>query len=58
MERVQLRYRTELEKNPAQVELLRAALNKGPATMLYGAHDEEHNDAVVLKHFLEMTIRL
>jgi uncharacterized protein YeaO (DUF488 family) len=49
----QLRYRTELKRNSAQVDLLRAALKKGPATLLYGARDEEHNDAVALKDFLE-----
>ena len=43
------RYYAELQHNKAQVELLKQALAKGPATLLYGAKDEEHNEAIVLK---------
>jgi uncharacterized protein YeaO (DUF488 family) len=42
------RYRAELKDKTAQVGELRAVLKKGPVTLLYGAKDEEHNDAVVL----------
>lgn len=46
------RYKAELKRNQAQLSLLRQALRKGPATILYGAKDEEHNQAVVLHEFL------
>jgi uncharacterized protein YeaO (DUF488 family) len=31
---------------------LREEIKKGAVTLLYGAKDEEHNDAVVLAEFL------
>jgi uncharacterized protein YeaO (DUF488 family) len=46
------RYRAELEMNDEQVARLREEIKKGPVTLLYGAKDEEHNDAVVLMEFL------
>ena len=46
------RYRAELKHNHEQLTLLRQALNKGPATLVYGAKDEEHNQAVVLHELL------
>jgi uncharacterized protein YeaO (DUF488 family) len=46
------RYRVELEVNDEQVARLREDIKKGPVTLLYGAKDEEHNDAVVLVEFL------
>lgn len=47
----QKRYRAELQTNPAVVEL-RTAITKAPTTLVYGAKDEQHNDAVVLQAFL------
>jgi uncharacterized protein YeaO (DUF488 family) len=41
------RYREELDGNPA-VETLRKLAAEGPLTLVYGARDEAHNDAVVL----------
>jgi uncharacterized protein YeaO (DUF488 family) len=41
------RYREELAANPA-VETLRKLAAEGPLTLVYGAKDEAHNDAVVL----------
>ena len=46
------RYRAELEENDEQVTRLREEIKKGVVTLLYGAKDEEHNDAVVLMEFL------
>ena len=46
------RYRAELARNGEQVELLKQAVRKGPATLVYGAKDEAHNDAVVLQALL------
>lgn len=47
------RYREELRRDPEAVRTLRDAV-KGRQTMtlLYGAKDEEHNQAVVLREFL------
>jgi uncharacterized protein YeaO (DUF488 family) len=44
----QTRYKSELKNNPEQVALLKKEVAKGPATILYGARDEEHNEAIVL----------
>lgn len=47
------RYRAELTASGALDEL-RAVLKEHPtATLLFAAHDEEHNNAVVLQHLLE-----
>lgn len=45
------RYFDELRSNPA-VEIIRDALKAGPVTLLYGAKDEVHNQAVALAQFL------
>jgi uncharacterized protein YeaO (DUF488 family) len=46
------RYRAELKQNHEQIALLKAAVAKGPATLLYGAKDQEHNEAIVLRELL------
>ena len=45
------RYGAELERNDEQVAALRAEAAKGPVTLVYGARDTEHNEALVLKNF-------
>lgn len=47
------RYADELDRRPEAVAELRRALEAGPATLVYGAKDTEHNDAVVLAAYLE-----
>lgn len=47
----QRRYREELKSNPA-VEELRREVSSGRTTLVYGAHDTEHNQAVVLADYL------
>ena len=42
----------ELKHNPTQFALLEQAVVRGPATLLYGAKDTEHNEAVVLHELL------
>jgi len=49
----QKRYKSELDANKESVGTLRDQLKDGPATLVYGAKDEEHNDAVVLAEYLE-----
>ena len=46
------RYRAELAKNKEPLSQLQAEIRKGRVTLVYGAKDEEHNDAVVLLEFL------
>ncbi len=46
------RFRAQLEKNDEQLATLREEAGKGPVTLVYGARDTEHNEAVVLKDFL------
>ena len=50
----QKRYREELKDDALQEALakLRQAARKGPVTLVYAAHDEEPNSAVVLKQVL------
>ena len=43
------RYSAELKKNEEQVSLLKEQLKKGTVTLVYGAKDKEHNEALVLK---------
>ncbi len=42
------RYRAELSKSAEPLATLKQAIAKGPSTLLYGAKDEEHNQAVAL----------
>lgn len=47
----QKRYHAELKHNPAMAELKKLA-HSGHATLVYGAKDELHNNAVVLMQLL------
>lgn len=49
----QRRYRDELQNRQAEIATLRDQGGSGTVTLLYGARDETHNQAVVLKEFLE-----
>jgi uncharacterized protein YeaO (DUF488 family) len=46
------RYKAELRDNATHWALLKQAITRGPATLLYGAKDTEHNEAVVLQDLL------
>lgn len=46
------RYFAELDANAEAVEQLRKTIGGGDVTFLYGAKDEEHNDAVALRDYL------
>ena len=43
------RYLAELKGNSEQIQLLKQELDKGIVTLVYGAKDEEHNQAVVIQ---------
>jgi uncharacterized protein YeaO (DUF488 family) len=46
------RYDVEIQKHPEQLDRLRALARLGLIMLVYSAHDELHNDAVVLRAFL------
>lgn len=43
------RYSGELRTHPDLLDQLRTLARKGTLTLVYAAHDERHNDAVVLR---------
>ena len=46
------RYQLEIGQHPAELKRLRELARKGPVTLVYSAHDEEHNNATALKDSL------
>ena len=46
------RYRTELEQHADQLRLIKRKAKEGTVTLIYGARDQEHNEAVVLQELL------
>jgi uncharacterized protein YeaO (DUF488 family) len=46
------RYQSEVRQHPEQFERLRKLAQQGPITLVFSAHDEAHNNAVVLKDLL------
>ena len=49
----QVRYRKELGEKKEALDLLRRKAEEHTVTLVYGARDEEHNEAQVLKRILE-----
>jgi uncharacterized protein YeaO (DUF488 family) len=47
------RYFAELDHHPEACEQIRSAARHGRVTLVYSAHDTEHNNAVALKEYLE-----
>jgi uncharacterized protein YeaO (DUF488 family) len=52
----QERYTRELDQNPQAWQPLLAEAQAGDITLLYGARDTEHNEAVALKTYLEQRL--
>jgi uncharacterized protein YeaO (DUF488 family) len=52
------RYAVELNRHSDQMKELRELARKGPITLVYSAHDEVHNNAVVLRDFILGKINL
>jgi|SRR5215469_11750009 len=46
------RYKAELTKKPELISQLRELAEEGSLTLVYSAHDEAHNQAVVLREAL------
>ena len=55
-EEFRTRYFAELRSNPA-VETLKGVIRAGPVTLIYGAKDEVHNQAVALTEYLNGNTR-
>jgi len=51
------RYFTELDSHPEAWEPIRSAAHGGRVTLVYSAHDTEHNNAAALKDYLETRMR-
>ena len=51
------RYRSELRQHQDLLAEIRKLNRQRTVTLLFGAHDEEHNDAVVLREFLARDAR-
>ena len=47
------KYLKELKANKDPVLVLKEHLKKGSVTLVYGARDQEHNEALVLKELLD-----
>ena len=47
------RYKKELEKKTNEIHLLLNKSRDGTVTLVYAAHDQEHNSALILKQHLE-----
>jgi uncharacterized protein YeaO (DUF488 family) len=48
------RYFRELKNQPDAIAQLLEHVRHGPLTLVYGARDQEHNEAVALRDYLEM----
>jgi uncharacterized protein YeaO (DUF488 family) len=46
------RYAVEVHQNAELLDRLRSLARRGQVTLVYSAHDEVHNDAVVLRNLL------
>ena len=51
------KYFAELDANASAWQPIVAAAQKGVVTLLYSAHDEEHNNAAALKEYLKRKLR-
>jgi uncharacterized protein YeaO (DUF488 family) len=52
-EEFQRRYRLELKAHQAPLESILDAARRGTVTLVYSSHDTEHNNAVVLRDYLQ-----
>ncbi len=53
----QRRYRSELDKHPEGWQPILQAARRGAVTLLYSAHDTEHNNALVLKDYVDQKLK-
>jgi uncharacterized protein YeaO (DUF488 family) len=53
----QRRYFAELDTRPESYEQILSAARHGRVTLIYSAHDTQHNNAVALKEYLDVRTR-
>lgn len=51
------RYEAELDRHPEAWRPLLAAVRTGTVTLVYGSRDAEHNNAIVLKAYVEAKLK-
>jgi len=51
----QRRYKAELRQHTQELDQIRSLAKEHTVTLVYSAHDEEHNDAIVLREVLMHT---
>ncbi len=54
----QRRYIAELDANPDSWAPIQEAARHGPVTLIFSSHDPDHNNAVVLKEYLDKKLNL
>lgn len=47
------RYETEIRHKDDPIKMLKRKAREGTITLIYGARDDKHNEALILKQFLE-----
>lgn len=52
----QVRYRKELSEKKEVLDLLKQKVKRRNVTLVYGARDEKHNEALVLKRILNRSV--
>ena len=57
-EEFQRRYFAELDDNPSAWQPLPEAAQEGHITLVFGAHNREHNNALALKYYLEKRLKI
>lgn len=50
------RYARELEGKGHDIDIIRQKADRGKVTLVYGAKDERHNDAVVLQDYVQQLL--
>ncbi len=56
-DRFRERYFEELDAQPDAWQPIVVAARRGPVTLVYSSHDEEHNNAVALRQYLAVKMR-
>lgn len=51
------RYWEELDKNQKSLDPIRSIMHNSSVSLLFSSHDEEHNNAVALKEYIEFYLK-
>ena len=47
------KYCSEIDEHSEEVEIIRKHMKEGPVTLIYAAKDTQHNNAIVLKRYIQ-----